>query len=572
MSESRQSKPTPPPSEGEQPRHVPFRETLRRPPVRSAMVFVIGLIADRVVTLLSPDSIQKLREFNAQLAAGAKAVQPWYGVALFWEKLTSNWPADMNLIGVPFFLLGRVFGAGLEAIFLPLSEGPATALPALVGYGLGLYIVWKVYDHRGKELNVVVGVVGTILVGSICLFVLQPIMIIATVIFGQVLGTVSTNLIVLASMIPMSPLLVKELIKHLLEERAQAVLDKALDGSKPQNEDRIKPPEAPAQEEILWHGDEKLIASPGVEEQAREDVEARRRAVGEARRRDEELGRKRMEAEELKRRASAEQERAEVKEPSPMTERGGGESVKGLAQRQGGKEQLFALKPAPQKVMNVFVAFGLISVFCGVVAIFNDSFIISIPLTVIGLLSLLYVAPKTSVRLRWEHLKDAKQTDFFRWFSLAEAGSAKDGSGHNIFTFRPEGEKFHDLVKLDVVLDYGHIAVLHLSLAKSLVDDDRDGIFARDITKSFIRSVIPKPDDGSVTDLANEIEYRHNFTLVTHASSERPHLPPQPTAGFLAFVGRQQLYEGTFSRSRLRIEQVNNSAGAAVVISIGAGR
>jgi len=125
------------------------------------------------------------------------------------------------------------------------------------------------------------------------------------------------------------------------------------------------------------------------------------------------------------------------------------------------------------------------------------------------------------------------------------------------------------LVKLDAVLDQqDRIAALHLSLAKPFVDDHKDGIFARDVAKSFLRSALTEPDAGSVTVLADEIEYRHNFPVIAHASSQRPQLPPQPTLGFLAFVGRKQLYEETFSSSSLRIQQTTTEADEAVVVTV----
>ena len=175
--------------------------------------------------------------------------------------------------------------------------------------------------------------------------------------------------------------------------------------------------------------------------------------------------------------------------------------------------------------------------------------------------------------LRWQRIEDAKQADLFHWFSLVEVGSAKDESGNTVISFRPEGEKFRRLVKLDAALDkQDRITALNLSLAKPFVDDDKDGIFARDIAKSFLRSALPEPDDGSVTVLADEIEYRHNFSVITRAPSHRPQLPSQPTAGFLTFVGGRQLYEEAFSRSDLRIEQTKTEDGEAVVITVRAGR
>lgn len=176
---------------------------------------------------------------------------------------------------------------------------------------------------------------------------------------------------------------------------------------------------------------------------------------------------------------------------------------------------------------------------------------------------------KQSGNLRWELLEEAKSSEFFRWFSFVEVGELKEASGNIIKSFRPAGEKFRRLVKLDVTLDkQNRINALQLFLARRFVDDNRDGIFARDIAKSFLRSALPEPDADAVTLLADEIEHRHNFSVLTRAQVSDTQLSPHPTAGFLAFIGKQPLYEEAFSRSSLRIEQTKMDDEAAVVIII----
>lgn len=171
--------------------------------------------------------------------------------------------------------------------------------------------------------------------------------------------------------------------------------------------------------------------------------------------------------------------------------------------------------------------------------------------------------------LRWQRIEDAKQSEFFRWFSFAEAGATKEESGRTVLTFRPEGEKFRRLVKLDAVLDEkDFITALRLTITRLFVDHNRDGIFARDITKSFLRSAFPEPDDTSVATFAAEIEGRHNFPVITRAFTQGVPLPVVPTTGFLTYIGQQQLYEETYAQSSLRIEQVKDDDGEAVVITV----
>jgi hypothetical protein len=209
------------------PEPVSWQERLRQPLPWIGITFVISQILEKAVTLFSPGFTETLRELNTRFTAGVKAVQPWHGVALFWEKLTTNWPDDLSPLGIPFFLLGRAIGGGLEVILLLLSN-PETAIPTVIGYGLGLYIVWAVWARPDGELNLFVGIVGTILVGSLCLMVLQPLMLVATAIFASLLGTVSGGVAVLASIpVPLG----RELFKHILENRAEARLEEILAGS-----------------------------------------------------------------------------------------------------------------------------------------------------------------------------------------------------------------------------------------------------------------------------------------------------------------------------------------------------
>ena len=69
--------------------------------------------------------------------------------------------------------------------------------------------------------------------------------------------------------------------------------------------------------------------------------------------------------------------------------------------------------------------------------------------------------------LGWQSIKEAKKSEFFRWFSLSEIGTAKDENGNLVVSFRPAGGKFDSLVTLGVVLNEQHcICQLRLSLDK----------------------------------------------------------------------------------------------------------
>src|SRR3989441_7170643 len=82
-----------------------------------------------------------------------------------------------------------------------------------------------------------------------------------------------------------------------------------------------------------------------------------------------------------------------------------------------------------------------------------------------------------------ERLEQARKTEFFRWFHLEETGRAG-----RVVQFKPSGEKFRPLVTLNVTLDpSGRMVGVELVLSRAFIDSGREGTFARDIAKSFLR-------------------------------------------------------------------------------------
>jgi len=167
--------------------------------------------------------------------------------------------------------------------------------------------------------------------------------------------------------------------------------------------------------------------------------------------------------------------------------------------------------------------------------------------------------------LRWHRLEDAQQSEFFRWFHLVETKRSRDRDGGVVVSFRPEGPKFYRSVRLAVTVDREEqIVALYLILSQLFVDG-REGIFARDIAKSFLRVATPFADENAVTSLAEEIEKRHNFPVITRDPSD---LTFPPSAGFLAFAGEGPTYKTSYSQSSLKIERLRSSDGDVVAITL----
>lgn len=84
----------------------------------------------------------------------------------------------------------------------------------------GILIVWSLDPD---DPNPFVVIIGTIFVGGLCLLLLQPIMLLASALFGQALEAVN----VIASISVTVPL-GWQLAKHILENRAEAALEKVV--------------------------------------------------------------------------------------------------------------------------------------------------------------------------------------------------------------------------------------------------------------------------------------------------------------------------------------------------------
>ena len=164
-----------------------------------------------------------------------------------------------------------------------------------------------------------------------------------------------------------------------------------------------------------------------------------------------------------------------------------------------------------------------------------------------------------------ETLEQAKQTDFFRFFHLEQSQVSKS-DGSTVTAFKPSGEKFHPLVTVKVTTDgAGRILALEMALARSFIDSPRDGIYARDIAKSFLQAGLPAPWDWETTDLINEIEFQATSTMtIIEGLRNKPKLPEKPTPGYLTFLGKQPSYEHRSGDHLLRL--VNETEGGAAVL------
>lgn len=181
---------------------------------------------------------------------------------------------------------------------------------------------------------------------------------------------------------------------------------------------------------------------------------------------------------------------------------------------------------------------------------------------------LLTFAPHSARARVGDRLEDAKQTDFFRFFNLVEAGATEAEQQRKVFIFRPRAGMFREAVNVTAVVDSaGRILTMKLMLDRAFVDHKQNGIFARDIAKSFLRHAIPLADEREVNDLANEIEFPRKLEgYEIMRTGPDPQLPARPTQGYLVFLGESPLSEQRLKQSLVRLQ--NSKAGGDEVLTI----
>jgi hypothetical protein len=138
-----------------------------------------------------------------------------------------------------------------------------------------------------------------------------------------------------------------------------------------------------------------------------------------------------------------------------------------------------------------------------------------------------------------EPLAVAERNELFTFFNLAETGRQTCGGGE-LLGFRPTGAQFHALASVSVVTDAkGDIGAMILMLDRSFIDDPANGVFARDIAKSFLRDVSGPSPGAIVARLAAEIEAgAASSGTVIYQSGAAPAPPPgPPSAAYRVFLG-----------------------------------
>src|SRR5262249_43203830 len=101
----------------------------------------------------------------------------------------------------------------------------------------------------------------------------------------------------------------------------------------------------------------------------------------------------------------------------------------------------------------------------------------------------------------------------------------------------------------------------------SFIDHRINGIFARDLAKSMLRSALPAADEAKAGDLINEIE----FGQIGKVPGDRQpaKLPDTPTPGYQTFLGKQESFAVGLGQSKLELRnQKSEKEGDTLTITV----
>ena len=154
-------------------------------------------------------------------------------------------------------------------------------------------------------------------------------------------------------------------------------------------------------------------------------------------------------------------------------------------------------------------------------------------------------------------LAEAKETEFFTWFHLEQTGTETGADQPPVVIFKPNGDAFRALVTVRTALDnQQHIVRIELLLARSFLNDRRQGIFANDIAKSLLLDATSGADHDAIQGLANDISsnQKGRDRLITEAPLPAP--PDRPGPAYLTYLGERHMDTEQLASSTLHFENL----------------
>jgi hypothetical protein len=168
---------------------------------------------------------------------------------------------------------------------------------------------------------------------------------------------------------------------------------------------------------------------------------------------------------------------------------------------------------------------------------------------------------------------DVSGTDFYGWFHFGQLTKTLAEEGVTTVTHRTTGG-FRDLVVLTVAADAdGQTDSLSLRVARSFIDDPRDGVFALDVVASFIRegAVGQGFEAGFALLLGDLRSHMHRYSHVVYTDSNPlpplPRLPGDFGPAFAVYSGADAAFSTQLAHTDLRLSNDRFDGVGALTVS-----
>jgi hypothetical protein len=181
-----------------------------------------------------------------------------------------------------------------------------------------------------------------------------------------------------------------------------------------------------------------------------------------------------------------------------------------------------------------------------------------------------FIGPKPACGFIGMNLDEVRQTHFFQWFNL-ELAVAPDAARK---VFKPSGAKFHDLVTVSAQIDASQrIAMIELVVARSFIEDPREGMFAADIAKSFLEAALAPEDRAHIKHLIDTIAYGGSYAvpiLAARASDGPAPETARDSAPYLVWLDKNSHWRRPFDAVLLEVQNVMTDGTKSVRLAVSA--
>lgn len=165
-----------------------------------------------------------------------------------------------------------------------------------------------------------------------------------------------------------------------------------------------------------------------------------------------------------------------------------------------------------------------------------------------------------------EPLSEAYKKDFFSFFRFSMVGMSVTKDGFTSISYKPpRGSILRQCVDLNLTLTKeGRIKRMVLKLRRRCIEDSRQGMFARDVAKSFIQAGIPERDSDTVSDLINEIFFRQKLTQIDVKPENKSALENKLPSITVLKLGQGDLSDGdiVIFGENLKVPELKNEASS----------